>query len=131
MAAVLTEILDRRLRVGAFLYGVTRSAKGDWEMFSRYRPVNAAAKPDVFFPSPVAFELTHGDQVGILEQLLPVDVSSKGSRKKAPPSAPFYFIGFVHGKDPSETYWRRWAMVRRAATTARDSRRFPPASPQL
>ena len=98
-------------------------------MFSRYRPVNAAAKPDVFFPSPVAFELTHGDQVGILEQLLPVDVSSKGSRKKAPPSAPFYFIGFVHGKDPSETYWRRWAMVRRAATTARDSRRFPACQP--
>jgi hypothetical protein len=75
----------------------------------RYGPV--LSESDLFAPPPLAFGLTCGDPIVVLEALVPV-VASRGPRKQVPPSAPFHFAGLVLGKEPSESARRRWAMVR-------------------
>ena len=113
---VFYDVTEKNLRVCAFLYGVTRSSVGSWELFDRYKPApfneGVPREKQVWAKPPIVFELAYGDHVHVLGDLLPVEVASKGPRKQVQVLPPFHFGGVVLGWAPSEKHKRRWALLR-------------------
>ena len=108
LVGVWYDILNKKLRPCAFLYGVTCSVKGDWQLFDKYMPPPPEPE-EIYSAPPLAMSLACGDPVTVPGALLPVAVPAKGPRKKVAVDAPFHFGGVVTGL---ETEKRRWAMVR-------------------
>eukprot|EP00966_Prymnesium_polylepis_P331059 7386633-Prymnesium_polylepis.1 len=91
---VLYEVSEKKLRVSAFLYGLTSSSNGVWELFSGYKPGDSG-RPEVFAKPPLNFPLTCGDHVSVLGSVLPL---SAGNGTRPQPVAPFYFAGLLRGQ---------------------------------
>jgi hypothetical protein len=108
---VLYEVSERKLRVSAFLYGLTSSSNGVWELFSAYKPGDVKRK-EVFAKSPLDFPLACGEHVSVLGTVLPLS-AGKGTRPQ--PVAPFYFAGLLRGQVKDERGKRRWALLRSAS----------------
>ena len=78
MAAVLLDRVARQTKPCGFLYRPCSSNSEDgWQMFWHYRPSFGAADGGCYEP-PVFSELQHGNQVNVLEKLIPVRKRSGG-----------------------------------------------------